>query len=137
MSDIKKIGLIYNKEVLGDDTSWMFDHYSAETWGSSWHDFGYEIIFRFEAIRAPERIIDELKATFKMPYRLPDENFRFDFTFWYVYYDKLDLRASMIQSCEHGVDKVAKKNNIAVISNGFIIQPRPAGYLKNEIEINK
>jgi len=82
----KQTGLVYNKEVFTDgDTSWMFDSTSIETWGSSWQDFGYEIIFRPEEIRAPDRIVRKLKRAFTKAFSLPQNKYCFEPTFWRVY----------------------------------------------------
>lgn len=131
-------GLIYNKDVFADgDTSWIFDSSSTETFGSSWKGFGYEIIFRPEEIRAPERVIKELKEAFMKPFGLPQNQYRFESTFWRIYWDQGQLRASMIKECEDALDRVAKKNGILIRLNGVIIQPRPMGYIRKYVELNE
>ena len=134
----KITGLVYNAFSNDpEDTSWIFDSYSTETFGSSWDDFGYEIIFRTEEIRAEKNAIRELQEVFMDAFGLPKRNYRFEPTFWRVYWNQAGLRASMIQKCEEGLDIVAKRHRIAVRSNGIIIQPRPTGYLQNYIGLNE
>ena len=131
-------GLVYNKDVFVDgDTSWIFDSSSTETFGSSWESFGYEIIFRPEEIRAPERVIKELKEAFMEPFGLPQNQYRFEPTFWRIYWDKGQLRASMIKECEDALDRIANKNKIVIRLNGVIIQPRPMGYIRKHVELNE
>lgn len=134
----QQAGLVYNKDVFVDgDTSWMFDSSSTETFGSSWKGFGYEIIFRSEEIRAPERVIKELKEAFMKPFGLPQNQYRFESTFWRIYWDQGQLRASMIKECEDALDRIAKNNRIVIRLNGVIIQPRPMGYIRKSIELNE
>jgi len=133
----QQAGLVYNKDVFVDgDTSWILDSTSIETWGASWQDFGYEIIFRPEEIRASEKIMNELKAAFMKPFGLPQNQYRFEPTFWRVYWDQGNLRASMIKECEDALDRMAKKNGIVIRLNGVIIQPRPMGYIQYCVESN-
>ncbi len=135
---IQQAGLVYNKDVFVDgDTSWMFDSSSIETWGSSWKGFGYEIIFRPEEIRAPERVIQELKEAFMKPFGLPPSQYCFESTFWRIYWDQSQLRASMIKECEDALDRIAKNNRIVIRLNGVIIQPRPMGYIRKSVELNE
>ena len=131
-----KTGLVYNKDSLGNDTSWIFDDSSTETWGSSWHNFSYEFIFRPEEIRATDKVIEELKEVFIESFGLPSDHFSFSPTFWYVYWDKSGWRASMLKKCEKALDKVAKKHSILIRFNGLIIQPRPMGYIDAQIKHN-
>ena len=130
-------GLIYNKQVLGGDTSWIFDSSSTEAFGSSWEGFGYEIIFRPEEIRVPDNVIKELKEAFMKPFGLPRKQYSFEPTFWRIYWDQGQLRASMIKECENALHKVARKNGIVFKINGLIIQPRPMGYIRTYIELNR
>ena len=130
-------GLIYNEQALGDDTSWMFDSTSIETYGSSWDDFGYEVIFRIEEIRAPDNVIKELRDAFMEPFGLPRRQYGFDPTFWRVYWDRGQLWASKIKKCEKALDKTARRNRVIVKLNGVIIQPRPMGYIRAFIGLNK
>ena len=131
-------GLVYNKDVFVDgDTSWIFDSSSTETFGSSWKGFGYEIIFKPEEIRAPERVIKELKEAFMKPFGLPQNQYRFESTFWRIYWDQDQLRASMIKECEDALDRIAKNNRIVIRLNGVIIQPRPMGYIRKSVELNE
>jgi hypothetical protein len=130
-------GLIYNKQVLGDDTSWIFDSSSTESFGSSWNGFGYEIIFRPEEIRAPDKVVRKIREAFMSPFGLPRRQYRFEPTFWRIYWDQGQLRASMIEECENALDRVARKYGIVIKLNGVIIQPRPMGYIQNYIELNK
>ena len=133
----KITGLVYNAFSNDpEDTSWIFDSYSTETFGSSWDDFGYEIIFRTEEIRAEKNAIRELQEVFMDAFGLPKRNYRFEPTFWRVYWNQAGLRASMIQKCEEGLDEVAKRHCIVVKSNGITIQPRPRGYLQKYIGLN-
>jgi len=134
----KKVGLIYNKQAfLQGDTSWIFDSFSTESFGSSWQNFGYEIIFRLEEIHASERVIKELKEAFMEPFGLQRKQYNFEPTFWRVYWNRGPLRASAIKACESGLDEVAKKNDIKLILNGIIIQPRPMGYIQAYIEMSE
>jgi len=130
-------GLVYNKNVFVDgDTSWIFDSSSIETYGASWQDFGYEIIFRLKEIRASERVIKELKEAFMKPFGLSQDQYRFEPTFWRIYWDRGQLRASMIKDCEDTLDRIARKNRIVIRLNGVIIQPRPMGYIQDCVESN-
>ena len=130
-------GLVYNKNVfVNGDTSWIFDSSSIETYGASWQDFGYEIIFRLEEIRASERVIKELKEAFMKPFGLSQDQYRFEPTFWRIYWDRGQLRASMIKDCEDALDRIARKNRIVIRLNGVIVQPRPMGYIQNCVESN-
>ena len=133
----KITGLVYNAFSNDpEDTSWIFDSYSMKAF-SSWENFGYEIVFRPEEIRADKNVIQELQKVFMDAFGLPRRNYRFEPTFWRVYWNQAGLRASMIQKCEEGLDIVAKRHRIAVRSNGIIIQPRPTGYLQNYIGLNE
>ena len=133
----QQAGLVYNKDVFVDgDTSWIFDSSSIETYGSSWQDFGYEIIFRPEEIRAPERVIKELKEAFMKSFGLSQNQYCFEPTFWRVCWDQGQLRASMIKGCEDALDRVARKNRIVIRLNGVILQPRPVGYIQHCVESN-
>ena len=134
----QQTGLVYNKDVFVDgDTSWIFDSSSTETFGSSWKDFGYEIIFRHEEIRAPERVIEELKEAFMKPFGLPQNQYCFGPTLWIIYWDQGQLRASMIKKSEDALDRIAKKHRIVIRLNGVIIQPRPMGYIRTSVESNE
>jgi hypothetical protein len=134
----KITGLVYNAFSNDQgDTSWIFDSYSTEAFGSSWENFGYEIVFRPEEIRAEKNVIRELQEVFIDAFGLPRRNYRFEPTFWRVYWDQAGLRASMIQRCEEGLDIVAKRHHIAVRSNGVVIQPRPKGYLQKYIGLKE
>jgi hypothetical protein len=133
----KITGLIYNAfSNVPEDTSWIFDSYSTEGFGSSWENFGYEIIFRLEEIRIGKNVIRELQEVFMDAFGLPRRNYSFEPTFWRVYWNQAGLRASMIHKYEEGLDEVAKRHHIAVRSNGIIIQPRPRGYLQKYIGLN-
>ncbi len=134
----QQAGLVYNKDVFVDgDTSWIFDSSSIETFWSSWEGFGYEIIFRPEEIRAPKRVIKELKEAFMKPFGLPQNQYHFESTFWRIYWDQGQLRASMIKECENALDRIAKNNRIVIRLNGVIIQPRPMGYIRKSVELNE
>lgn len=134
----QKTGLVYNKQAfLQGDTSWIFDSFSTESFGSSWQNFGYEVIFRLEEIHASEDVMIELKEAFVEPFGLPRKQYSFEPTYWRVYWNRGQLRASVIKACETGLDKVAKKNGIKLIFNGIIIQPRPMGYIQAYIEMNE
>jgi hypothetical protein len=130
----KPVGLIYNTfSEDAEDTSWIFDSSSTESFGSSWGNFGYEIIFRLEEILAEESAIKELREAFMEPFGLPGRNYRFEPTFWRIYWDKPGLRTSMIHKCEEGLDRVAKRRGVVVRANGILIQPRPMGYLEHYV----
>ena len=134
----KITGLVYNAFSNDpDDTSWIFDSYSTEGFGSSWQNFGYEIVFRPEEIRAEKNVIQELQEVFMDAFGLPRRNYSFEPTFWRVYWNRGPLRASAIKACESGLDEVAKKNDIKLILNGIIIQPRPMGYIQAYIEMSE
>lgn len=82
----KITGLVYNSFSNDpEDTSWMFDSYSIEGFGSSWKNFGYEIVFRPEEIRAEKNVIRELQEVFMDAFGLPRRNYSFEPTFWRVY----------------------------------------------------
>ena len=130
----RETGLI---NLIGDDPAWVFDTSSIETFGSSWSNFGYEIIYRPEEIRASDKVVAELQKAFMRPFGLPNNQYSFEPTFWRVYWDKGMLKASTIKKCDKELDAVAKKNNVAVRLNGVIIQPRPDGYVKKQIADNK
>lgn len=133
----QKIGLIYNTNIMGENPSWLLDSTSIETWGSSWSDFGYEIIYRVEELRTNDRILNELKTVFMKPFNLSREHYRFDPTFWRVYWDRGQWRVSLLKECEAALDKVARDNKIALILNDIVIQPRPMGYIQQELTMNK
>ncbi len=130
-------GLVYSRKGMGNDTSWIFDSYSTEAFGSSWGDFGYEIVLRPEEIRAPDSVVEELKEALMKSFGLSPEHYRFEPTFWRIYWDKGPLRASMLKKCEKALNKVAVKYDITFMVNGLIIQPRPMGYIKKHIEWNE
>jgi hypothetical protein len=134
----KMFGLIHNAfSDHPEDTSWIFDSFSTETFGASWNSFGYEIIFRLEEIHVPARVMQELREAFMEPFGLSKKNYRFEPTFWRIYWNQVGLRASMIQKCENALDKVANRHGITIRSNGILIQPRPMGYLQQMLEFNK
>ena len=121
-----QIGLVYNKDVFADgDTSWIFDSTSIEEFGSSWLGFGYEIIFRPEEIRAPERVIDELKEGFIRSFGLSSNHYEFDPTFWRIYWDRGGLRASHILNCED-------THPVRDFKHFF----QPMGYINEYIKVN-
>jgi hypothetical protein len=130
----EEIGLI---NLMEDDPPWYLDSSSTEAWGSSWHDFGYEIVYRPEEIRAPAKVINELQKAFMEPFGLPRNHYEFEPTFWRVYWDRGMLKVSTIKECDKGLDRVARNNNVAVRLNGVVIQPRPMGYIQNCIELNE
>src|SRR3989338_3000457 len=132
----KKIGLIYNKSIMGSNPSWWLDSSSIETYGSSWSPFGYEIIYRIEEPRETERVVNDLKKAFAAPFGLPREHYSFEPTFWRVYWDRGPWPVSLLKECEAGMDKVAKNNNFTFMLNGVIIQPRPMGYIEQMIKSN-
>jgi hypothetical protein len=132
----KKTGLIYNKSIMGNKPSWLFDSSSIETFGSSWSGFGYEIIYRVEEPHAIERVVNELKKAFTVSFGLTPEHYSFEPTFWRVYWDRGQWRASLLKECEAGLDKVAKDNNLAFMLNDVIIQPRPIGYIDLMVKSN-
>jgi hypothetical protein len=133
----KQIGLIYNTSQMGENPSWLLDSTSIETFGSSWTDFGYEIIYRPQEIRATTELIEELKKTFMKPFGLSDKHYRFEPTFWRVYWDRGQLRVNLLHESEKGLDRVARENNLALMLNDVIIQPRPVGYIRKMVELNK
>lgn len=130
----REIGLI---NLIGDEPAWTFDSSSIETFGSSWYNFGYEIIYRPEEIMASDKVIAELQKAFMKPFGLSKRQYSFEPTFWRVYWDKGMLKASTIRKCDEELDVVARNNNVAVRLNGVIIQPRPGAYIKNQIANNK
>ena len=132
-----KIGLVYNKTQMGNDTSWLLDSSSIELYGTSWSNFGYEIIYRISEIHAPTRVINELKHAFSAPFGLNPNHYRFEPTFWRIYWDRGQLRVNLMKECERGLDKIAWRNNIVVILNDVVIQPRPIGYIEEYIKQNK
>ncbi len=125
----KKIGLLYNQQQMGDNHSWLLDNSSIESFGSSWNNFGYDIVYRLEEIRASMRIINQIQKAFSIPFDLPSDHFRFEPTFWHVYWDRGQLRVHLLKECEKGLDKIARDNNATVILNDVVIQPRPMGYM--------
>ncbi|MBN1367367.1 MAG: hypothetical protein JW967_05530 [Dehalococcoidales bacterium] len=131
-----KFGLIYNTEIMGRDPSWLLDDTSVESFGSSWNKFGYEIVFRPQEIQASASTIERLQHTFMNPFDLPLNHFKFEPTFWYVFWDKGQLRVNAIKECEKGIDRVARDANISFILHDVIIQPRPMGYIEQMIESN-
>jgi hypothetical protein len=136
---IKKTGLIFNKKAMGNKTRkpyWFLDSSSVESFGSSWSAFGYEIIYRFEEPRTTQRVVSDLKRAFMKPFALTLDHYRFEPTFWRIYWDRGPWEASLLRACEAELDKVAKDNALAFTCNGVIIQPRPMGYIKGKIESN-
>ena len=133
----KRIGLIYNKSIMGLKPSWLLDSSSIETFGSSWSNFGYEIVYRVEEPRATERVVVDLRNAFMVPFGLSREHYKFEPTFWRVYWDREQWRVSLLTECEAGMDKVASDNNVALMINDVIIQPRPIGYIEHMINSNK
>lgn len=134
----KTFGLVYNEfSNHKEDMSWIFDSYSTETFGASWNKFGYEIIFRLEEIHVTSRVMQELREAFMKPFGLPKNNYKFEPTFWRIYWNQRGLRASMIQKCENTLDEVAKRHCITIRFNGILIQPRPMEYLQQMLEFNK
>jgi hypothetical protein len=133
----KKIGLVYNKSIMGNKPSWWLDSSSTETFGSSWSGFGYEIIYRVEEPRATQVAVYELKRAFTKPFELSPEHFSFEPTFWRVYWDKGQWPVSLLKECEAGLDKVAKAHGFALVLNGVLIQPRPMGYIEQMIKSSK
>lgn len=132
----EKTGLIYNTTIMGNDHSWLLDDSSIEAFGTSWSDFGYEIAYRMDEIHAPTRIIQELKNAFMKPFGLTTNQYRFEPTFWRVYWNRGQLRVNLIKECERGLDEIAKLNDIALTLNDVIIQPRPMGYIQAMIKQN-
>ena len=130
----ERTGLIYNLNQMGDDHSWLLDNSSIETTGASWRNFGYEIIYRIDEIHASKSAIMQLKRAFMKPFKLPREQYRFEPTIWRVYWDRGQLRIHMLKECEKEMDKMARKNKIAVFLNDVIIQPRPMDYITATIE---
>jgi hypothetical protein len=133
----KKIGLVFNTTQMGKDPSWLLDNSSIETYGASWSNFGYEIIYRINEIRAPISVVAELKRAFMKPFGLHLNQYRFEPTFWRIYWDRGQLRVNLMKECEDGLDKIARRNDIAVILNDVIIQPRPMDYIRVYIEQNE
>ena len=129
-----EIGLI---NLIGDEPAWVFDSSSIETFGSSWDNFGYEIVYRPEEIRASTKAINELKQAFMKAFGLPKNQYRFEPTFWRIFWNKGMLKASTIKKCDEELDRIARSNKVALRLNGVIIQPRPEGYIKNQIANNK
>lgn len=129
-----RIGLIYNKSIMGDEPSWLLDSSSIDTFGSSWSGFGYEIIYRVEEPRTTKASVDELRRAFAKPFELTPKHYRFEPTFWRVYWDKGQWRVSLLKECEAGLDKVAKDNGFAFVLNDVVIQPRPMGYIEQMVK---
>ena len=128
----EEIGLI---NLMGDDPPWYLDTVQTNPWGSE-KNIGYEIVYRPETIHATAKVIDELQMAFMRPFGLTRKQYRFEPTFWRVYWDQADLKISTIKECDEGLDKVARKNNIAVRLNGVMIQPRPSYYIQDCIKSN-
>jgi len=91
----------------------------------------------FREIRAPAKVIKQLHKAFMKPFGLSKEHYRFEPTFWRVYWDREMLNASTIKECDKGLDRVARNNNVAVRLNGVVIQPRPMDYIQKSIELNE
>lgn len=137
MNGKKKTGLIFNTTQMGKDPSWLLDNSSVEIYGASWNNFGYEIIFRISEIHAPTRVITELKRAFMKPFSLHLDQYQFEPTFWRIYWDRGQLRVNMIKESEDGLDRIARRNKMAVILNDVIVQPRPIDYIREYIKQNK
>jgi hypothetical protein len=71
----QEVGLIYNEKVFPQGDTWIFDSFSTESFGSSWQNFGYEIILRLEEIRASEQAVVELKEAFVKTFGLPRKQY--------------------------------------------------------------
>ncbi len=132
----KQIGLIYNTSQMGKIPSWLLDSTSIETFGALWTDFGYEIVYRLEGIRAPAKVVENLKRAFMKPFKLPVEQYKFEPTFWRIYWDRGQWRVNLLKECEKGLNLVAQKNNVVLLINDVIIQPRPIGYIRKMIELS-
>ena len=125
----KKVGLEYTPNFIGGDPFWFIDTCHTE--------IGFEIIYRPEEIRANDRVIEKLKKAFMKQFGLPSNRYRFDPTFWRIYWDRGDfLSLSLLKQCEKAMDEVATKNGILVKQNGTAIQIRPLNYLQEQIENN-
>lgn len=125
----KKVGLEYVPNFAGGDPFWYIDVCSSE--------IGFEIVYRPEEIRANDRVMEQLKKAFMKPFGLPSNRYRFEPTFWRIYWDRGDLSLSLLRECEKAMDEVASENGILVKQNGTAIQIRPLNYLREQIENNK
>ena len=122
---------------MGNKPSWLLDSSSIETYGSSWSNFGYEILYRIDELRATQRVVNELKKAFMRPFGLPADHYRFEPAFWRVYWDQNQWRVSLLMECEAGLDKIARDNEFAFVLNDVVIQPRPIGYIEQMFKSNK
>ncbi|HEY83309.1 MAG TPA: hypothetical protein G4O01_08515 [Dehalococcoidia bacterium] len=121
-----KVGLQYDTNFAGGDPFWYIDTCSSEV--------GFEIVYRPEEIRANDRVMEQLKKAFMQPFGLPSNQYRFEPTFWRIYWDRGDLPLSLLRQCEKAMDGVASANGILVKQNGTAIQIRPLDYLREEIK---
>lgn len=125
----KEAGLIYDENFGGGEPFWYLDICFSE--------IGFEIVYRPEEIRATDRVINDLKRAFMKPFGLPEEQYRFEPTFWRIYWNRGDLSLSLLKECERGMDRIARKNGILIKQNGTAIQVRPLDYIRKEIQHNK
>ena len=70
------------------------------------------------------------------PFGLPSNRYRFEPTFWRIYWDRGDLSLSLLKKCEKAMDEAATENGILVKQNGTAIQIRPLNYLREQIKSN-
>ena len=124
----KKAGLEYDPNFAGGDPFWYIDICYSE--------IGFEIVYRPEEIRANDRVMEQLKEAFMKPFGLLGNRYRFEPTFWRIYWDRGDLSLSLLRECEKAMDEVASENGILVKQNGTAIQIRPLNYLREQIENN-
>ena len=100
-------------------------------------DIGFEIVYRIESktVKEPER--DECKKAVTKSFGLPRDHYRFDDTFWRVYWDKGPLNLGLLKRCEKLIDQAARASDVLITLHLSAIQPRSRDYIKQQVEFNK